>query len=551
VSEPKQKSVWACLWIKGERENGGVTIQRNSSIKLTVKVIAGWLGCFLIGWLCSRPPEASKEATSGSQSTAPSSLLPETGQSWRGELTSLSAWFGVDANSRKTLVTALLELDTSKRLVKFRELAEWNPNLAADLARAVFDHSGNVDGLAEVLKRWAIDDPSAAGRRLVGLPKAEGNALTKALVKTVAKQNPWAMGALMLDGDAASWPKRVQEEATYEWSKHDPDGAAAWMTSLDEEMMKRLASKSLSNFTVFNEVGGGWEAYLQAFGHLNVLEDRDARRLDGGVVSAQSWEEALSFMKSLSHPSAQAAYLASFIGNRQMIDVEEARRLFDENVPASMKARVAQLLGPRLASGGDDAWAWMGERPDSFDVHAKADFLFHEALDSRDGKATRSKLVELIADLDPEEAIPKNVLNSVDVVSAVGVMYDLPDTLTWVKVLENESVKQRALMAMASRSQDSDPAITSEIISEIAPGEKRDQLIKNLVGEIQDDPERAFQWASVVDTPALREQLARRVLDQYWEATPEMLERTIQGSALTDAEKARLQAAYVTGGKSP
>ena len=111
-------------------------------------------------------------------------------------------------------------------------------------------------------------------------------------------------------------------------------------------------------------------------------------------------------------------------------------------------------------------------------------------------------------------------------------MYGLPETLAWSRELNNEEIRQQAMIAMAGRSQANDPAITSEIISEIAPGVRRNQLIKGLVKEIQDDPERAFQWTSVVDAPELRTHLGS--VGGRAQALPFLIGRTkILGSVKT------------------
>ena len=438
------------------------------------------------------------------------------------------------------------------RLGKFRQLVDWNPRLAADLAKELFQLTGDLDVLAEVFKGLSVVDPSGVGRRLRGLPKEVGRPLAKALVESVVKENPWAIGELVTSADATTWAKRVQEDAVREWCKHDPEAAADWMASLDDEaMMKRLAKASVSHFQIYSEVGGGWEIFLKSFGHLDVFEGLDPRYRDGGMVSAQTWDEAETFLQSLPQESAKAAYLASFIGSRALRDAAESRRLFDENVPDSMKASVARLLGTRLASGGDVAWDWMRERSDYFGPDAQADFLFSDAFDLRDREATRTKATELLASVEPGEEVPDRVMESVRVMSIIGAMHDFEATVDWVKAIGQDKVREQAFIAMASRLQDGDPSITSEIIAEISPGEKRDGLIKGLVGEIQEDPERAFQWASVVTAPALREQLARKVLDQYWEASPEMLERTINDSALSDGEKERLRESYVSREEQP
>jgi hypothetical protein len=120
----------------------------------------------------------------------------------------------------------------------------------------------------------------------------------------------------------------------------------------------------------------------------------------------------------------------------------------------------------------------------------------------------------------------------VEAIGTVGAMYDLPETLAWSRELNNEEIRQQAMIAMAGRSQANDPAITSEIISEIAPGVRRNQLIKGLVKEIQDDPERAFQWTSVVDAPELRNHLCS--VGGRAHALPFLISRTkILGSVKT------------------
>ena len=354
--------------------------------------------------------------------------LPEMAENTFVRMQTLSSWFGVEGDSRKALVAALTSLDASKRAEKFRQLVDWNPRLAAELARALFDHSGDITPLTEVLKRWAVSDPGAAGRQLIALPEEASKLLAPLLVEVVEKENPWAIGELVKQGDGKSWAEKEQEKAVSNWADHDPSAAAKWIASMDEEDMKRLAGRCLSNFQFYTETGDGWEIYLKHFGHLDVLESKDARSVSEGFVSASSWQEAESFMDSLPHTSAKTAYLASFLGTLQLTDSTTARQLFDESMPSEIKSQVARLLGPRLAIGGDDAWEWMQERSEYFDADAQADFLFFDALDPRDAAKSREKTAEVIAKLPADGPIPKRLLNTMEVMSAVGAGHDLQGT---------------------------------------------------------------------------------------------------------------------------
>ncbi len=495
--------------------------------------ILGWPVLFALGWAAS----SSLETRPASYTAVPAAfqLLPpeKSTKPWLGDSQALSEW---------------LDAGAERRLERFRQLAKWNPALAAAMARAHFDEHGAIDALAEVLELWAVSDPGAAARELHGLPEEEGVQLTKALLDVVTNENPWALGELIEHGDAVTWPKRMRTVAVREWSRYDPKAAVEWMTSLEnEEMIAQMAKASASQFGVFNEVGGGWEIYLQAFGHLDILEGRDPRHSGNGWVTAQTWEEAETFVESIKHPAARADYLSSFLMNTHLRDMGLAKRLFDEKIPKELKSQVARLLGSALAIGGDEAWRWMRERSEYFDREAQADFLFFDSFDTRDSVRTREKAAELLAEVPPGEEVPDRLVDVISTLSVIGGMQDLQDTLSWVIGLGHEKLEQHALTVLGHRVRGGDPAIMSEIIAEINGGESRDQLIKELVSEIPDDPERAFQWASVVTDQELRKTLTGQALDQFWEATPDQLGRLIENSHLEEAEKARLRAVYLEG----
>lgn len=512
--------------------------------RLLVSTILG-LAFVGLGWCLGKVLSGEETHRADDSQRVATSVLGEMGApspGWARE--ALADWFGVEPDSERWFA-ALAEVEADTRQRKFRELALWNPQRAAALAKHYHAATGDASALHTVMHVWADSDPGAVGSFLTDFPQALRTELASSVVGTLETENPWAMGALVSNAKAAEWPDRLQGQAARVWVTHDPEGAAAWLSALENDAVARLASLTISNFTIFSEVGGGSEIYLRAFGHLDVLEKKDGLALDV-LVSAQTPEEAHAFAETLASSSARAAYYFGYLSNRLASDEREALTFFEQEVPEAIKGRVAEALGPRMASLGDSGWEWMLERSDYFSSGVLADALFFQSFDHRKLGAARERILDLFDELPPETAVSEQLSRAIHAAGAVGVGHDTPGAVEWALGIEHPAARQEALRAVAERLTGNDAAVASQLIAEIDPGAPRDALIEDLVAGIPEDPESAFHWASVVTDTPLREELTRQVLDQFWEASALIMEETIHQSALSQEEKEALLADYVT-----
>ncbi len=513
--------------------------------RLLVSTILG-LAFVSLGWCLGKVLSGEEAHHADDSQRVTTSVLGEVGTpspGWARE--ALADWFGVEPDSEKWFA-ALAEVEADTRQRKFRELALWNPQRAAALAKHYHAATGDASALHTVMHVWADSDPGAVGSFLTDFPQALRTELASSVVGTLETENPWAMGALVSNAKAAEWPDRLQGQAARVWVTLDPGGAAAWITTLEDDAVERLASQTLSNFTIFSEVGGGSEIYLRAFGHLDVLENKDGPTLDSVLVSAQTPEEAHAFAETLASPSARAAYYFGYLSNRLAVDEGEALAFFEQEVPETLKGRVAKALGSRMTSLGDAGWEWMLERSNYFTSDVLANALFIQSFDPRGLEVARDRILDLVDGSPLEAAVSEQLSRAIHFASAVGVGHDTPGAVEWALGIEHPAARQEALRAVAERLTGNDAAVASQLIAEIDPGASRDALIEDLVAGIPEDPESAFHWASVVTDTPLREELTRQVLDQFWEASALILEETIHQSALSQEEKEALLADYVT-----
>lgn len=230
--------------------------------------------------------------------------------------------------------------------------SDTDPKAAADFAVSIESQFERNRVLEVAARRWASQDTAAAMAWAQGLPSAERQQATRAILREVAEDDP-SRAAEIFQNIAASLPAEAQQSHDYRhiaheiaslWASSNPQEAARWAVKLPEGTdYRRSAIASVADqwLQISPAVAGEWILQLPE----GPVRDIAAERV---VRTTMSNNPSLSFQwaNSLSEPGPRIGMMRQVLDRWNAIDPVSAQAaLSTANVSAEQRIELGRVFG--------------------------------------------------------------------------------------------------------------------------------------------------------------------------------------------------------------